>query len=117
MNKQVLLKLAQINLAAKHVLRTRTMNKQAGAWDTLLRTTPQATLLGWTGLPMITEPVGALSGALSSADDLDAIMDSRKHTGVEFLPGVAHHRINKERRALENTLKENTLILDRQRRR
>ena len=106
MNKQVLIKLAQVNLAAKHVLRTRAMQKQAGAWDTLLRGTPQNMVLSYTGLPLITEPIGALSGALSNENDLDEIMKKRKHTGVEFLPGVAPYRVNKERRALENTLKD-----------
>lgn len=106
MNKQVLLKLAQVNLAAKHVLRTRTMNKQAGALETIFRQAPQYTLLSWTGLPFLTEPTGAISGALSGSDDLDKIMESRKHVGKEFLPGVAQYRLNKDRRTLENALKK-----------
>lgn len=40
MNKQVLIKLAQVNLAAKHVLRTRIMQKQAGTMMDIRQATP-----------------------------------------------------------------------------
>ena len=40
MNKQVLIKLAQLNMAMRHVLRTRQMQKQAGTMMDIRQATP-----------------------------------------------------------------------------
>ena len=41
MNKQVLIKLAQLNMAMRHVLRTRQMQKQAGMMVNIRKATPE----------------------------------------------------------------------------
>lgn len=100
-----LLKLAQVKLAATHVLRQRAMRKQAKVPGTMLRGAVGTNIADIIpGAGTIPGTVGLISGLSTSENDLDKVVKGRKSWGLDFIPGVAAYRLARQKRILENIL-------------
>ena len=57
------------------------------------------------GLGMATNTISGIAGALSDSKDFKQVLKDNKNTASEFLPGVASFKLSKQRRVVENKLK------------